>query len=108
VFNGHVISYPLQLDIRPYLRGLGGLGGVDVPARLCIYNLVGVVRYYPNAAPRAAPGSGHYKAVSFHCVLRRWYEYDDHEVSALSGPPSDKPDGREYLLFYARASGHVF
>ena len=58
------------------------------------YDLHGVVNHYGTL------GFGHYVSFTRNPFDRKWYKYDDTEVSELDSP-SDVKSPKAYILFYS-------
>lgn len=85
--NNKFIQYPLNLDLKDYNKNYG-------TGKSNIYNLNGFCIH------GGGLGGGHYYAVSKNSLDSKWYEYNDSDVSSVSGDKLLKYT--PYVLFYKR------
>jgi len=86
--NDKFIQYPLKLDLKDYNKNYG-------TNRPNTYNLNGFCIH------NGSLGGGHYYAVSKNFLDRKWYEYNDSNVSSVSD--EKLLNYIPYLLFYKRS-----
>jgi ubiquitin C-terminal hydrolase len=82
------IDYPVEgLDLTNYILEQSGKKKV-------IYDLYAVSNHYGSL------NGGHYTAYAQNPINKRWYEFDDTDVSRID--PSKVPTKASYVLFYRR------
>lgn len=82
------IDFPVEgLDLRPYI--LSGDGNNSL-----IYDLYAISNHFGSL------NGGHYTAYCKNPLNRRWYEFDDSDVSKMD--PSNAVTKAAYVLFYRR------
>jgi ubiquitin carboxyl-terminal hydrolase 15 len=82
------IDYPLEgLDLTNYVLEQNG-------KKKIIYDLYAVSNHYGSL------NGGHYTAYAMNPINKRWYEFDDTDVSRID--PSKVPTKASYVLFYRR------
>ena len=88
------INFPVNgLDMSPYV-----LSEKDNNSK-CIYDLYAVSNHFGNL------GGGHYTAFAKNPHHKRWYNFDDSDVSKAS--ESDVVTKAAYVLFYRRRGAEI-
>ena len=77
------------LDLRPYVLSDGGDGSNSL-----IYDLYAISNHFGSL------NGGHYTAYCKNPLDKRWYEFDDSDVSKMD--PSNTCTKAAYVLFYRR------